>query len=484
MKKRSLTLALLVCMLLATACTGQNTPVATDTTAADTVSTDEVDDTVIKPDIPSDLRYDGNTFRILATPDANYGPVLDDFELDKNADVLQQALYNRLIRTEERFGITMELNYGVEQQILGMSRASVNANSDDFDMVADVAIWHREGVYEGLYMPVNDLKYIDLDKPWWSKDYIESVSINPNDPYILFGSINLKSVERSACVLFNIDMMRDVKGISEQEMYDLVIDGKWTLDKMIELMKDTYTDENGNTSSDLNDTYGFVHTDYNEIKFFVFSSGLEFTGRDEDGYPVLALNNERSVSLADKLITLFKGEDSFSQLTQGETVEIFSAGRSLFYINRFISLGWLRDSNVNYGIIPPPKYDETIDEYYVAVGDHTQWQMVPLTEPDPDFASAVIEYLAYEGYKDVIPAYYDITVKFKYTRGDLEGSSKMLDIIMANQRNDFMSVNSLGGMEGIFNQVVRSGNNNFSSQYASMVNGANYRLKQYVSNLG
>lgn len=481
--KKLLTLAILFCMVLASACSEQTGPVTTDTAEA-AVDTAEVDEIGITPDIPADLRYDGKTFRILATPDANYGPVLEDFELDKNADVLQQALYNRLIDTEDRFGISVELNYGVEREIINVSRSAINAGSDEFDMVADVAMWHRDAVYEGLYLPVSELTYVDLDKPWWGKSYIESVSVNSEKPYILFGSINLKSIERSVCTLFNIDMMRDVKGISEQEMYDMVLDDKWTLDKMIELVKDTYNDENGNTVADEGDVYGYAHTDGGQINWLAFSSGLSFTSRDENGYPVLTLNNERSVALTDKLIRLFKGEDAFSDPNQSVGVEVFSSGHALFYVNRFICLGWLRDSNVNYGILPPPKYDETIEEYYVAVAENTQWQMVPVTEPDPEFASAVIEYLAYAGHKDVIPAYYDITVKFKYTRGDLEGASQMLDIIMANQRNDFMSVNTLGGMESIFYEVVKSGNNTFSSRYASLESGAKYRLRQYASDLG
>ena len=130
MKLRLMTLALAGCMLFCTACTGTTTTNGNDTVDPSTVT--EPADSGIQPDIPKELRYDGRVFRVLATPDAYYGPVInEDFELENNADVLRQALYNRLLDVENRFGITMELNYGVEHEILSASRSSVNSQSDD-----------------------------------------------------------------------------------------------------------------------------------------------------------------------------------------------------------------------------------------------------------------------------------------------------------------------------------------------------------------
>ena len=463
-----------------------NVPEVSEDTSGNVIETQGSEDEGPVPGIPSDLRYDGRTFRILATGNNDYlpfGPDLDEFELDKNADVLNQALYDRLIKTEERFGIGIDITYGEDRNgaVLSMARSSVNAGSEDYELVSDVASWHRGGIYEGLYTPVYDLTYIDLDKPWWNKNYITSVSVDPENPYFLFGAINHKSIERSACAYFNMDMLEERLSMTEQEMYDLVLDGKWTLDKMTELSRAVYEDKNGNTLHDMDDIYGFTHYGF-EAFYAAYSSGLEFVTRDEYGLPVLSINNEKSVELADKLLALFNDGTTFKANTQVDCFNMFAEDRVLFYINRFAIAGWpeFRQSTVRFGIIPVPKFDESIDNYYGAVADNTMWQMVPVTVSDLDFASVVTEYLAYLGYKDVVPAYYDITLKFKYTRGDLDGASRMLDLIVENQRNDFMSVNDLGGMQDIFNKVVNAGTNTFASRYAMMASKAEYMLRDYI----
>ena len=472
MKLRLMTLALAGCMLFCTACTGTTTTNGNDTVDPSTVT--EPSGGGIQPDIPRELRYDGRTFRVLATPDAYYGPVInEDFELENNADVLRQALYNRLLDVENRFGITMELNYGVEHEILSASRSSVNSQSDDYDLV--------------VYVSVNDLPYVDLEKPWWNKAYIESVSINPDNPYILFGAINHNGLQRSICTFFNMDLLEERKGMTAEDMYDLVLEGGWTLDKLLEFSSDMYYDENGNTVSDEGDLFGFVTNNLYQVELIAYSSGLKFTDRDDDGYPVLALNNERTISLADKLLKLFVNNPStYRHPDNVGHVTLFGEGRAAFLVNRFFMAEWgqIRDSEVNYGIIPAPKLDESVKNYCTAIASNTQWQMVPITEPDLEFTSAIIEYLSYYGYEQVIPAYYDITLKFKYTRGDLDGASKMLDLIVDSSYTDFMYVNDLGGMQSIFRQVVNAGQNNFASKYAEQEMVANMKLKSYIEALG
>ncbi|MBQ8551324.1 MAG: hypothetical protein IJ428_00765 [Clostridia bacterium] len=481
---RSLSLIILAALLL-TSCSSNT---AKERLSSDTADTFLETDTYASesPNIPNDLRYDGTDFRILSTAGDYLGKNLNEFDIENNADALSQALYDRLLSVEDRFGITFDIQYNASNEIAGLARQSINAASDDYEMVWGVSNYVQSTVYEGLYMSVADLPYVDLDKPWWNRSYIESVSVNAGDPCILFGPINYNALERSVCTFFNIDMMKNVKGLSEQDIYDIVLDGDWTLDKLSELCKDVYNDENGNTLRDAEDTYGFIHVGYWQIDYMAYAAGLNFTERDEDGYPVLALNNERSIALVEKLLAIFNDTESvFNSSNNDEHVTMFGQGQSLFLVNRFYICSWahIREANVNYGIIPAPKLDSTVENYYSPVERLVQWGMVPKTVIDPGMVSAVTEYMAYEGYKRVMPAYYETTLKFKYTRGDLDGASQMLDIITENQYTDFMGANVLGGMEKIFTNVVRSGQNIFSSTYASLEQTANSYIQNYISTL-
>lgn len=106
----------------------------------------------------------------------------------------------------------------------------------------------------------------------------------------------------------------------------------------------------------------------------------------------------------------------------------------------------------DFGIIPWPKYDETIDNYYANVDAGCNLFIVPVTNPDPEKASVILEALAYESYLTVIPTYYDVVLTTKFTR-DAE-SVEMLDIIRAGRVFDigyyfFDNSNDLNTSAGI-----------------------------------
>jgi hypothetical protein len=90
----------------------------------------------------------------------------------------------------------------------------------------------------------------------------------------------------------------------------------------------------------------------------------------------------------------------------------------------------LRNMRSDYGIIPIPKLDETQEKYYSYAHDSFTAVAVPATVSDDRLQQmgAVMEALASESYRTVLPAYYEITLKDKYCN-DPE-SRDMLDTII------------------------------------------------------
>jgi hypothetical protein len=81
---------------------------------------------------------------------------------------------------------------------------------------------------------------------------------------------------------------------------------------------------------------------------------------------------------------------------------------------------------VEFGIIPYPKYDEAQPNYVSRVEYYMAMQ-VPVTNPDLERAGVMLEALNGESAKTIIPAYYEIALKSKYARDD--DSAQMLDLI-------------------------------------------------------
>ena len=88
---------------------------------------------------------------------------------------------------------------------------------------------------------------------------------------------------------------------------------------------------------------------------------------------------------------------------------------------------YLRSMKTDYGIIPYPKYDEDQDGYYTFQHDQVGVFAIPVTSKKADMAGAVLEAMSSESSKTVVPAYYNVALKSKYTR-DSE-SAEMIDII-------------------------------------------------------
>jgi hypothetical protein len=79
-------------------------------------------------------------------------------------------------------------------------------------------------------------------------------------------------------------------------------------------------------------------------------------------------------------------------------------------------------------MLPYPKFDEKQEDYRVFFGANSSSMFaIPIFASDPSRTGLIIEALSAEGYKQLIPVYYEIALKDKYLRDDT--SIKMLDLI-------------------------------------------------------
>src|SRR5699024_2737357 len=129
----------------------------------------------------------------------------------------------------------------------------------------------------------------------------------------------------------------------------------------------------------------------------------------------------------------------------------------------FVLIENLKDSNVNYGILPMPKYDENQEYYYGVCYDSPMW--VPITVTDTDRTGMIIEAMSAEGYKTIMPAYKDIALKNRYAVDT--DSAEMLDIIFANRVISVSLIyGNVDGFQGVLNTLIPSDTLEFASYYA------------------
>ncbi len=478
MKKLRIAALLLAAMLIASSCGptgGGDGKKPTDTTPS-SGTTDVLG-------LPEGLDYTGETFRMLTAEG-----YLEATEEDRdNGDVIAQARYKQFMNVTDRLGVDFEYFVATPFEIAATwVYTAVNSWSDEYDAVFTVDSNMKTMAEMGFFKTVSERPYVNLDNPWWGKDYIQSVSLNPNDPYLLFGSITYNAIERLVCVTFNKRLLEEIHGMQDEDIYKMVLDGTWTIDKFLELAKGVYI-ENGDGTNNGKDIHGYVTGGTDTLVNLAYSAGLSFTGRDADGFPTLQMNNERTITLVEKLLTL-RNDVAYYDASKDNDANVtfpyarnFAEGNALFLVQRFFTIPVCNEMADDYGMVPMPKYDEDIEGYTSVVTTNVQWGAVPVTCERIEMTSATLEALAYEGYNLLTPAYFENTLKLRYTRGDLGYEAQMLDLIVEGANTDFIYANSLGGLGNIFGEIFAEGENIFASTYDSYEPAALVNIEKMIA---
>ena len=85
----------------------------------------------------------------------------------------------------------------------------------------------------------------------------------------------------------------------------------------------------------------------------------------------------------------------------------------------------------DYGIVPMPKFDASQKNYISPIAVWTYFLTVPVSNPDIETASIVLDTMSYLSYRDIVPIYYDVVLQVKHIRD--EETSEMLDIIRSTR---------------------------------------------------
>ena len=116
--------------------------------------------------------------------------------------------------------------------------------------------------------------------------------------------------------------------------------------------------------------------------------------------------------------------------------------------------------------------------------DTAELGFIPITVPAEDlpFVSAVIEVLCRETYNVVLPAYYDSSLKIKYTRDNT--AARMIDIIHDHYGNGFPLAwdDGLGGalMKSTFYNCIENNNNDLASRIKTYQKSTSKQLGKII----
>ena len=430
-------LFLLTAALLLSASCGEAS-VDGKTTTPDSSGDDikESDSAATETELSDDLgKYDfgGRTFSIYTRTTPLFYPYLDRQEA--TGDTIDDAVYNRNRKLEERFNFIFDEQY-YDYTVEGNDapRKLLLAGDDTYQLYVGRCVHMFNYASEGYFYKIDDLTAINTEKPYWNSQLYDNLSIG-NAHYFAVGDFNISAFDFTHVLLFNKKMIDD---LNLGDIYSTVLDGKWTFDRFGEMSRAAVSDVNGDSVMDENDQYGYTSLGKQVLPGFWIAGGALSMKKNDGQLVYTAPTDQKFIDVCQKVFEITWNDNIWHRVPitvdREEEMQMFCDGKALFTDSSCFQISLTRDAATDFGIIPYPKYDETQDKYYSRI-EGCELFGVPLTNADPEMTSVILEAMACESRKIVIPAYYEVALKVKFTRD--EESSKMLDIAFENRVFDY-----------------------------------------------
>ena len=483
MKKRwiALTLAILIVLPTLAACGGGKDPAqttvatTTDTPADSTTAVTTTAETEYKAvaNVPENADYTGHTFTFLIGGNTENNREKNDFQADMMiGEPLNDAIYTRNLMIEEKYGIKIETfeEYDSSESGKGKSykRLSTAYMANDFSYDAAMIGGYDASTlaYTGYLYDMNQVPYIDVSQPWWDQKVNQDLTV-AGRLYYSTGDISTADNDATCAILFSKTLV-DQNNL--ENPYELVENGKWTMDKMVEMCTQVHSDLNGDGKYDANDRVGAIVWD-DTMMAWVNASGVKCCTMSENGELSLTLNDERTLEVFDKIGKFYPDEIAYAYQRVSYNIEtplnMFANNQALFFAQLLDLVSYLRDMQTDFGLLPQPKLTEEQTEYYNTIGSwHSVFLCIPAVQQNVERTGVIIESLAAESMNIVTPAYYEQTLVGKYVRD--EESVATLDIILATRVYDLGWFYGVGGYNITCMTIWRQEQNNFSSLYKAV----------------
>ncbi|MBQ7299167.1 MAG: extracellular solute-binding protein [Clostridia bacterium] len=404
------------------------------TAAPETASTD--DKLICDPGLPAaDFGGEKFIFAMRGT-DGDYNDITAEAT---DGDALNDQIYYRNEYIETTYNIDIDVIWCGDgggsptgSEMYKMVSQMVMSGDSNMDVILTTPYCQSGLALNNYLLDMTELEHINLSQPWWDQNVNSMLSFYDR---IYFSVGDITTIDnRSTAVLFFNKAMVEEYDISSP--YDAVRDGTWTIDRMIADCKLVAADINGDSVRDGSDRWGFSF--WTDAGYSLMHATGSTVGRiNAKGEPEYCAMEEHFINSYNKIVELADKAYSFNEAVDDNPagVNIFASGNGLYYWGLISNVIGMRSSEIEFGIIPLPKLDETQKSYYSNTNAYsTALVSVPTTVSDPSRAGLILEAYSARGMQEITPVFYDIQVMTKSLRD--EDSAEMLELIFANQMYD------------------------------------------------
>ena len=367
--------------------------------------------------------YDGHVFNIMNGNLQDWYAYLNVTAEETTGEPVNDAVYERIQRTNEYLNVNVIET--IESDASNALRAQVKAGLDDYDVTLQELMHCYTLAIEGNALELkSEVPGLDMSGVWWDQNSINDLSIN-NKLYFVTSDFDTTRFDNIRSLYFNKQIIEN-HGL--ENPYDIVDSGKWTIDKFIEMAEKTVSDADGNGVMTDTDSYGYIGYVELVTDLMLCGTGIKYIDKDHDtGMLIDGTTGEKTVDVYSKIYRLLWSgsttfdirQPRFSQYLRGLgdriQEQLFVEDRALFYSECMAWTRVLREMEADFGVLPPPKYDEAQDRYYSIIIDPFM-QMIPITAKNAERTGNILDVLAAASHDTVVDAYVNVTLSGKVAR--------------------------------------------------------------------
>jgi hypothetical protein len=433
----------------------------------------------------------------------------------QGADEVQKLIYDRNIALVEELGLTVtwdETNIIVTQVqavIESFVRTSPENSPDIFiNDVYDALHAMLTGCLWNVYDTADGngeelASYFDFSHPTWMTEYMLGTSLSHDKRYILASDYFIDVIRYAFVLYVNRDMFDEImqgQFLTVHDLYQYVLGGEWDYFMLKDYMETAHRDTiNKGTTDEEDDQKGLVASNHIE-RVFTWTSGLsllEWDGEIYNSTPSVLENNPDMFTFVEEFGALLNTSGMVyvgAEIQRATT--LFLDGTYLFAMSMMgeMESEQVRDSGVNKGVLPIPKFDMTIQQdYYTLVHDQAEIACILNNARHFSAATAYLQ-LASEKSVSIMKEYYDKSLKLKYNED--KDTQEMIDLIHRSVGSPFesnivriiVSGNYIPGAPykgtELFTLIYNSASaqkNSFASDYAAGYDGWCKNLEALIS---
>ena len=404
--------------------------------------------------------FNGAEFKIL-----HYGEKADNFH-DRyiwseafTGEAIGDAVKERNQLVEDKYNVVITAE---ECGPMGEASTRIQAGQVDFNLIYEWGIRSTGAALDGMLYDFHELNYVNFDQSYWVPSAIDGLTI-ADRMFLSTNMITMNSLSWAGIYYFNKMILEELQLTIP---YDYVDQKNWTYDVVLDMVTKAEFDVNGDGTMGIEDRYGGIDGDSilggvcsapmyevvdGEYKLITFTEGMvaaynTYKSKCEaiEGIDIMEYAAASDISNFDSEFIAARF------LSFGEDHSLFLSG-SIDMTKEFV------DMKNDYGIVPTPT-KKAGDEFSTGVDYCAPMFSIPVSVKDADMTGMILEYMAYESERLLLPAYYETTIKTKRMQDTRDYT--MLDIVRGSVNYDWTGIYMFGSEKfgGMRSAMLESGN--------------------------